>query len=43
MTVQLGAINVYDRANLFYYDLYTFQHVDQFPFIPYLALKLETL
>lgn len=41
-TVQAGAINIYDRSNLFYYDVYTQRRVDQLPFAPYFSLKLET-
>lgn len=41
LTVQAGAINTYDQANLFYYDLFTAQRVDQLPFIPFVSLKAE--
>jgi hypothetical protein len=37
-----GAINIYDRANMFYYDVFTHRRVDQLPIAPYLSLKLET-
>jgi hypothetical protein len=39
--MQIGAINLYDRANIFYYDVYTHRRVDQLPFAPYVSLKLE--
>jgi hypothetical protein len=39
--LQAGAINLYDRANLFYYDAYTHRRVDQLPFVPYISLKME--
>jgi len=39
--VQAGAVNVYDRRNLFYYDLYTQRRLDQLPIAPYLSLRLE--
>jgi hypothetical protein len=42
MTVQIGGINVYDRRNLFYLDLFTAQRVDQLPVVPYLSLKFST-
>ncbi|MDX1546234.1 MAG: carboxypeptidase regulatory-like domain-containing protein, partial [Rhodothermales bacterium] len=42
LTLQGGVINTYDRANLFYFDLFTVQRVDQLPLIPNLAIKLET-
>lgn len=38
---QVGAINLYDQANIFYYDVYTHRRVDQLPFAPYFSLKLE--
>lgn len=34
-----GAMNLYDRQNIFYYDIYTQRRVDQLPLFPYLALK----
>ncbi len=42
LTVQAGAINLYDRANLFYFDLFTVRRVDQLPLIPNLSIKYET-
>jgi hypothetical protein len=42
LVAQLGAINAYDRRNLFYFDLFTAQRVDQLPVIPYLSLKLSS-
>jgi len=42
LTAQVGAINVYDRANLFYFDLFTLRRVDQLPIIPTLSVKYET-
>ncbi len=41
LTVQAGVINVYDRKNLFYMDLFTLTRVDQLPLIPSIGLKLE--
>jgi hypothetical protein len=38
---KIGAINMYDRSNIFYYDLYTQQRVDQLPFTIYASIKLE--
>ncbi|NBC16866.1 MAG: TonB-dependent receptor plug domain-containing protein [Bacteroidetes bacterium] len=40
-TLQAGAINVYDRNNLFDYDLFSDQRIDQLPFIPSLGLRVE--
>lgn len=36
--VQGGAVNAYDRRNLFYYDLYSGRRVDQLPLAPYVAV-----
>lgn len=36
-----GVINMYDRQNLFYMDVFTLRRVDQLPFIPTFGLKLE--
>ena len=41
ITVQAGATNVYDRRNLFYFDLFTFRRVDQWSFLPYVSLLVE--
>ncbi len=41
VTLRAGAINVLNRNNLFYYDLFTFSRVDQLPFIPSVGLKVE--
>lgn len=41
LTVQAGLINVYDRRNLFYLDLFTLRRVDQLPVVPTIGLKLE--
>jgi len=34
-----GAMNLYDRTNIFYYDIYTQRRVDQLPLFPYVAVK----
>ncbi len=36
---EIGAINIYDRNNIFYYDSSTFERVDQMPFLPYFAVS----
>jgi hypothetical protein len=41
LKLQAGVINAYDRANLFYFDLYTLRRVDQLPLLPYLSMLLE--
>ncbi|MFK7846862.1 MAG: carboxypeptidase-like regulatory domain-containing protein [Rhodothermales bacterium] len=41
VTLRAGGINILNRNNLFYYDLFTFSRVDQLPFIPSIGLKVE--
>ena len=40
-TLRAGAINVFNRNNLFYFDLFTFRRVDQLPVVPSVGMKLE--
>jgi hypothetical protein len=40
-TLQLGVINVYDRLNIFSYNIFTGDRVDQLPLIPSVGLKVE--
>ena len=42
LSFQAGAINVYGRTNLFYYDVFTLRRVDQLPFTPYVGINVET-
>ena len=39
LTAQAGLINAYNRANLFAYDVFTLQRVDQLPVVPTFGLK----
>lgn len=41
LTLRAGALNVFNRDNLFYFDLFTFTRVNQLPFIPSVGLKAE--
>jgi len=41
LTALAGVVNVYDRRNLFYLDVFTLRRVDQLPFIPTFGVKLE--
>lgn len=41
VTMRAGALNIFNRDNLFYYDLFTFKRIDQLPFIPSVGLKVE--
>ena len=40
-TVQGSLINAYDRANIFYLDVFTLQRADQLPLIPSFGIKIE--
>ena len=40
-SIRGGIINVYDRQNLFYFDLFTFRRIDQLPLTPSIGIKLE--
>lgn len=42
MNVKVGVINSYDRANLFFYDVFTNRRSDQLPFVPYVAFKIQS-
>ncbi|MCW9705407.1 TonB-dependent receptor [Fodinibius salsisoli] len=42
LTVKGGAMNTYNRTNLFYYDVYDHEQFNQLPIAPYLSLKFET-
>jgi hypothetical protein len=39
LTAQAGLINAYDRSNIFAYDVFTLQRVDQLPVVPTFGLK----
>ena len=39
--IQAGIMNVYDRQNVFYYDLFAARRVDQLPFLPTIGLRIE--
>lgn len=41
LTAKTGVINLYDRQNLFYFDLFTQRRVNQLPLVPYLAIEVE--
>ena len=41
MTVQVGVMNAYDRANLFSLDLLTTQRTDQLPLVPIAGMKVQ--
>ncbi len=42
LDLRVGAINLYDQTNIFYYDVYTHRRVDQLPFAPYVSIKFGT-
>lgn len=41
LQAEAGAINAYDRSNVFYVDIFTLDRVDQLPLLPYLSLTVE--
>jgi hypothetical protein len=41
INLQLGAINAYNKTNIFYYDVFMDRRINQLTFSPYLTLKLE--
>ncbi len=41
IVVQAGAVNAYDRRNMFYYDLFTGRRLDQLPLAPYASVTLR--
>jgi hypothetical protein len=41
LTAQVGAINAYDRRNMFYYDLFSGRRVDQLPLAPYVSVTVR--
>ncbi|MBT8400407.1 MAG: TonB-dependent receptor [Rhodothermia bacterium] len=40
-TVQASLINLYDRRNIFYLDVFTLRRVDQLPIIPSVGVKID--
>ncbi len=40
-STQAGAINLYDRTNLFALDVFTLEQTNQLPIVPYIGLKIE--
>ncbi|MDX1428836.1 MAG: hypothetical protein R3282_01060, partial [Rhodothermales bacterium] len=43
LTLRAGIINLFNRDNLFYFDLFTLRRVDQMPLIPSVGVKVELL
>jgi hypothetical protein len=41
ITLRAGGTNVFNRANLFYFDLFTYRRVDQLPFMPSVGVRIE--
>ena len=41
LTLQGSVINLYDRRNLFYLDLFTVRRVDQLPFVPSFGIRVD--
>ncbi len=40
LTRQAGAINIYDRRNIFYVDIFTLERQNQLGFVPTLGIKV---
>ncbi len=40
-TLQVGAVNVYNRPNLFDLDLFSSRRVNQLPLIPTVGMRIE--
>jgi len=43
LRIQAGAINLYDRENIFYFDVFTQRRINQLAFMPYVSLKMESI
>lgn len=41
LTLQASMLNVYDRRNIFYVDVFTLRRADQLPLVPSLGLRLS--
>lgn len=41
VTLQASAINLYDRRNVFYLDVFTLRRSDQLPFVPSFGLQVD--
>ena len=41
MTLQAGVINVYNRANIFEYNIFTGGRIDQLPIIPSAGIRVD--
>lgn len=42
LTAKMGAINAYNRQNLFYFDLFRLRRVNQLPVVPFVAIEVST-
>ena len=43
LTVQLGALNIYNRSNIFDFDYFSLTRINQLPFVPSLGVRLRTI
>ena len=41
LTLQAGIVNVYDRANIFEYNIFSGSRVDQLPLVPSLGVRVD--
>ena len=42
LDVRVGAVNTYNRDNVFYYDVFRGRRVNQLPLVPYVSARLRT-
>lgn len=42
VVLQAGGINLYDRQNVFYYDVFELRRIDQLPLTPYVSLEVKS-
>lgn len=41
LTTKVGAVNLYDRKNIFYYDIFTQERINQLPITAYISLRID--
>lgn len=41
IATEIGVINLYDRNNIFYFDLNSLERVDQTPLLPYISIRTQ--
>lgn len=41
ITTKVGAVNLYNRKNMFYYDIFTQERINQLPITAYISLRID--